>query len=171
MNREKLIDRLLEKRGAFFVSFIAETAPDMRKRNNPYRDAIKRVHVAGMLNWIYANSVNNQRVREGNHRFFTPKPRQWGRRLRRDDGTYTPFVVHEKDGKLNYYLELRVQRYLREEYFLDGERIEKKLLEPFLRENDPVGRQGVNNPIMLRDYYVGNIKSIIMDYQRIDLAA
>ena len=130
MNRSELISVLMEKRGAFFVSLIAETIPKLRKTGNPYKDVTKLVNVLGQLNWIYSNSVNNQRAREGNDDFFVPVKRVWGERLRREDKTYTPFVIHK--GK--YYLELKIQKYLSEQYFSDGKEIEKRLLEPFLYE-------------------------------------
>lgn len=167
MNQSDLIATLMAKRGAFVVSLIAETIPKVRKTGNPYKDVTKVVNVLGMLNWIYANSVNNQRAREGNEEFFVPHRRAWGERLRRDDKTYTPFVVHK--GK--HYLELKVQRYISEQYFSDGKEVEKSLLEPFLYERDDSGRQDVIQPIILRDYEVGNIKSIVMDGGEVRIAA
>jgi hypothetical protein len=166
MTRDQLVDTLRDRRGAFFVTVTAETDPRMRKTGNPYVGAVKRSVVNGLLNWIYENAVNRQRIREnqpfdgaGEVEHFTPHPRKWGTRLKRADGTITPLVEH----KGQFYLELKVERSLGHEYRLAGKVLDRSLVEPFLPDREEGARQEVENPVILRDYSVENVQQITMD--------
>lgn len=166
MTRDDLVSALRDRRGAFFVTLTAETDPRMRKTGNPYVGAVKRSVVNGLLNWIYGNAVNNQRVREnqpldaaGEVEHFTPEPRKWGTRIIRADGTVTPLVEH----KGRFYLELKVERSLGYEYRLGGTVIDPAVVEPFLPERTEGARQEVDRPVILRDYSIESIQQIVLD--------
>lgn len=157
---DKLCESLIFGRaGCQAVTIVAATVPTMRKTGNPFYDRetktfsiLKRSRTNGLINWIYQNSVNNQRLREGLEPDFEPEPRQWGKRIRG-----TPFVVH--DGKI--YLELKVQKSLEHGYFsTDGKPIHESEIRPFLSEKAEGLRQGVDNPVILRDYRINNIEQI-----------
>lgn len=150
MNRQQFIDCLKSLRGSTIVSFVAETIPAMRKTNNPYFGrVIKRSRVVGMLGWIYENSVNAQRAREGSPVDFESAPRKWGQRV-----TGTPLVEH--GGK--WYLEVKVQSARSPEYYCDGGPIDREVIAEYLKSADDHGRQELNRPVILRDYAVESIQ-------------
>lgn len=135
---------------------------------NPYRGKVHKVaHVNGVINWRYANAVNNQRMREGqptddegNVEHFEALPRKWGQRISRDDGTITPLVEH----KGRHYLELKVERSLGHEY-RDGEGnvYDDETINPWLRKRSKSARQMTDKEIILRDYALDSINEIRMD--------
>lgn len=166
MTRDDLVSVMQDRRGAFFTTIVAETAPPVRKTNNPHPNVKKISRVNGMLNWIYENSVNRQRTKEnqpldanGDVEHFVAKPRKWGQRVRRDDGSVTPLV--ENKGK--HYLELKVERSLGYEYRDNGQTIDPSVIEPFLPKREEGARQEVDDPVILRDYSVENIQQITID--------
>ena len=115
MTRSDLVEKMKGRKGAFFVTIVAETDPRLLKTDNPYVGTTKISRVNGLLNWIYENAVNNQRFREnqpldnnGEVEQFTALPRKWGVRVKREDGTVTPLVEHKE----KQYLELKVQQAL-----------------------------------------------------------
>lgn len=166
----QLVKDLLKKKGAYPVTIVSVTQEhNLRASNdegkNPYWAAhkagrlLKRSEVNGMLNWSYGNSVNNQRVREGQPlledgihiEHFEPLPRSWGERVPK-----TPFVRH----KGQVYIEMKVQKSLNWRYELDGEPIDKELILPYVAKKKESARQRVDNPIILRDYKLENILEI-----------
>ena len=177
---KQLTDKLDAIRGAEFVTITARTEPKMVKKHretgepNPYIGTRKISKVNGMVNWCYGQSVNNQRIREGNSEHFFPEPRKWGQRRCIDaegqpvyDRTasvrLSPFVDH----KQAIYLELKVQNALEHRYEApDGTVLTDEQVAPYLpikRE----GRQGVEREVILRDYTLDkdgmcNILSITM---------
>ena len=166
ISKTQLIDRLMNLRGAKFATIVAETDPRMRKTGNPFVGATKISRVNGVVNWIYQNSVNNQRVREnqpldnaGEVEYFEPEPRRWGTRLKHDTGHVAPLVEHK--GK--HYLELKVERSLGHEYRLNGQTLDPQDVAEFLPERKESARQRVDNPVILRDYSLDNIKTITID--------
>lgn len=153
---------LASRKGTSFVTIVAVTDPRMRKRDNPYAGRVqKRSTVNGAIGWIYQNSVNRERVREELEADFESFPRKWGERIKG-----TPFVEHK--GKT--YLELKVEKSISTEYLLDGEVIDKSVIEEWLPKRKPEGeRQQVENPVILRDYDLSNIKEISFDGMRIQV--
>lgn len=147
---------LASRKGTSFVTIVALTDPRMRKRGNPYIERVlKRSTVNGAIGWIYQNSVNRERARENLEPDFEAFPRKWGQRIKG-----TPFVEHK--GKT--YLELKVERAISTEYLLDGEVVDKSVIEEWLPKRKPEGeRQEVDRPIILRDYDLANIKAITFD--------
>ena len=169
-----LVSVLSTRKGAFFATIVAETEPAMRKTGNPFVGATKISSVNGLLNWIYQNSVNNQRAREnqpldaqGEVEHFTPVSRKWGKRIVRQDGSVTPLVEHNGQ----FYLELKIQKSLGHEYRLGSLTIDSKDIEPFLPQRTEGARQMVDNPVILRDYRIDNIRQITMDGTVYDVVA
>ena len=166
MTKTDLVEVLMSRKGAFFGTIVAETDPRMKKTDNPYVGATKISRVNGLLNWIYENAVNRQRCREnqplddiGEVEHFEAHPRKWGVRLRREDGSITPLVEH----KGSFYLELKVEKSLGYEYRKDGVTLDPKEVEQYLPKRKEGARQQVDNPVILRDYCIDNIKQITMD--------
>jgi|MDTC01.1.fsa_nt_gb hypothetical protein len=154
----ELKSALTSRKGASFVTLLAETVPAMRKTNNPFLDRVtKRSRVNGAIGWIYPNGVNRQRIREGGEPDFEAFPRKWGERIKG-----TPFVEHK--GKT--YLELKVENVLGTEWFLDGEPIspeDREAVNAFIPTKVEGARQQVENPVILRDYNLANIREITFD--------
>jgi hypothetical protein len=185
ITRTELREQLMERRGASMVSIVSETEPKMYAKRkpsqlssdalagvtdipNPYRGKVHKIsHVNGVINWRYANAVNNQRAREGqptdeegNVEHFEALPRKWGQRLQRDDGTVTPLVEH----KGRHYLELKVERSLGHEYRDEsGEVVPQDDIAPWLYPHRKSARQQTDKEIILRDYALDNIKQVRMD--------
>ena len=161
ITRDELIEALgLPGRGAQPVTIVTETDSRMVKKHrqtgdpNPYLGrVVKRSRVNGMVNWVYANSVNRQRGREGEEQDFTPEPRKWGERV-----AGTPFVAHK--GAL--YLELKVERAVEEPVYLcDGQEIDRAQIAAYLpKRRSNAGHQGVEQEVILRDYRVDSIREI-----------
>ena len=168
ISKFKLIKSLLSRKAsAFPATIVARTKENSlrAKRDgveNPYWTAhkegrlVKVSRVNGFLNWIYANSVNRQRDREGHTEEFTAEPRKWGERVKG-----TPFVRHtNKAGERKVYLELKVENSLDSWYELDGEKIDRNLIVPFLAPRKESARQETEKPIICRDYSLDNVVSI-----------
>lgn len=174
ITRDELREQLSTRKGASMVSIVSTTEPAWRAKHaetgepNPLRGEVHKIsHVNGVINWRYANAVNNQRVREeqplddeGNVEHFEALPRKWGQRISRDDGTITPLVEH----KGRHYLELKVERSLGHEYRkADGSTLTDEEVHPWLRKRSKSTRQGTDKEIILRDYALDSINEIRMD--------
>ena len=144
---------LASRKGTQFITIVAVTDPRMRKRDNPYIGRVqKRSTVNGAIGWIYQNSVNRERAREDLQPDFEAFPRKWGERI-----SGTPFVEH----KGSTYLEMKVERVISTEYLLDGEPVDRSVIEEWLPKHKSEGaRQEVERPVILRDYNLPNITSI-----------
>ena len=155
---EEFEQRLLDVKGAKVVTIIGRTVPDMRKTGNPYVGRVRKVsRCNGMINWIYQNAVNNQRLRENKEPDFEPKPRRWGVRL-----NGTPLVVHTKNKpkEIIKYLEFRALTHLQTQYFLDNAPIEKELIAEWLPPAKDNPRQDLDKEVILRDYMLCNVRQI-----------
>ena len=106
----------------------------------------------------YANSLDNQAVREGKQIDFDVKPRKWGTRIKG-----TPLVEHtKKDGSYHLYLEAKVEKVNSTKYVLaDGTEIAKdEFAEYMTPPSAPSTTQdGLDKEIILRDYALENIVS------------
>ena len=166
----ELDDLLSIRKSAQIVTFTAITVPEVNKfikdelvvkgkSPNPYYGRLlKHARVNGMINWVYANSVNNQRAREGLEPDFVPEPRKWGQRIPK-----SPYVIHTPKGSTErkFYLELKGEKVLFVNWLCDGKPIEYDTVKPYLPARKEEGaRQGVEKKIYLRDYELCNIKSI-----------
>ena len=163
LTRQQLIDKLSQKRGATFVTVTTRTVPSMRKTGNPFVGKVFKISKVNGTAWhIYANSVNNQREREGSVAAnFEALPRVWGTRI-----SQTSLVEH----KGNFYLELKVESSLGHRYVnsagkdLTPDEVER--LKPFLSKPRQAATQQTEKEIILRDYRIENIIAIAMDSQK-----
>lgn len=147
-----LMDSLQEHKGTQFVTIVAKTQPKLSK--NPLGPIFKVSRVNICVNWNYRNSVNLQRMREGNEDTFVPKPRPWGTRL-----PNSPFVEHK--GEL--YLEAKVEKSLDYRYEnANGDIIENSIVNPYLPQRKQSSTQQTEKEIIIRDYIVENIIGITM---------
>ncbi len=165
---EELGNLLYNQVGATFVTILAYTEPDtVGGKACPVKGVRKLALVNGVINWSYENAVNKQRLREGQPadengavEYFEPAARRWGTRLHKKIGEktlLTPLVEHKGE---RHSLELKVERSLRYNYYLDGKHIAKDKVEPHLRPRSEGKRQQVENPVILRDYKLCNVKAI-----------
>ena len=163
---QELTNLLDSRRGAEFVTITARVDARLVKKHretgepNPYAGATKVSRVNGCINWCYGQSVNNQRIREGNGEHFFPEPRRWGQRRfinaagesvydRSASVRLSPFVDH----KQAVYLELKVQNALEHQYEApDGSPLTDEQVAPYLPARSNSSRQEVENPVILRDY-------------------
>ena len=153
---------LLNIRGAKIVTITTKTEPDMPKRNNPYHGILEKIsRINGIINFIYSNSVNAQRDREGHPEEFVAQPRKWGTRLFRLDGTITPLVEHNGQ----FYLEFKVERALGHQYLRrdNGVAVPDEEIRPYLRQHERTSTQGTEKEIILRDYRLSSIVSLTLD--------
>ena len=139
-------------RRATFVSVVMDTEPQLvGGKSSPFHGRVKKISkVNAIINFIYENSVNNQRAREGNPEEFKAEPRKWGTRV-----TGTPLVRH----KDQYYLECKVEKVLSSFFLVDGMPRDRSELEGAIRQSGE-GRQGVESPVILRDVSLLNIREI-----------
>lgn len=142
------------------VSLESETVPPLRK-GAPWADLRKRSFTNGVINFIYSNSVNNQRIREGqpldregNIEIFYAIERTWGRRLRG-----TPLVAYRD----KLYLEVKIQKVLHNIFLVSNSQIATELVNPWLRRKTESGRQQVDKPVILRDFALESLRSITVN--------
>ncbi len=154
INVSQLFEVLNEIKGAKFATIVTETEPKMKKTGNPFLNSniIKKSEVNITLNFIYENSVNNQRKKEGNTEEFHAKPRQWGSRIPK-----TSFVIH----KGSIYVEAKINAKPKEvRYFSNGKLMNEaqvELLKPFLPTSNSSSRQEVEKEVIVRDFKLENI--------------
>lgn len=164
IHRHELVDLLLSQRGAFPATIEAVTEVRLPKKS-PLFGTRKVARVNGIFNFLYESAVNRQREREGqpldssgNPEPFQAAPRQWGERIRREDGTVTPLVRH----KDRYYLEMKVEKSLGHSYHLHNAILDNKEIEELLGKKEEGGRQEVASPVLVRDYSIDSIRTIRM---------
>ena len=161
IDESQLVAMLRANKGANFVTVVTKTDPKMRKTGNPFVGKMFKVsRVNCMIGWSYANSVNNQRQREGNTDVFVAEPRKWGTRI---DGT--PLIEH----KGQFYVELKVEKSLDAKYIgLDGKELDAATLadaREFFSKPRRAATQQTDKEIILRDYKVASIVAITMNKQ------
>jgi hypothetical protein len=148
------------------VSFAAKTIPPMRKTKNPYLGRIYKIsRVNGIIGiWVYANSVNNQRLRENSVADFEALERCWGKRI-----PYSPFV--EYNGFL--YLETKVQK-SSSAIYVDGKLASRKQMEHIskflLRKEGESRRQQLIKEVVLRDYRMDHITHLQLEGQLLEIS-
>ena len=148
------VDGLVElfnvRHGARFATIIAKTTPELLP-GAP--NVVKVSKVLVIVHWNYANSVNNQRVRDGLAPDFKPQPRKWGNRL---DDSALVFHTNKKTGEGRYYLETKVEKSLETHYFdtATGAEVPADIVKPFLKPRKP------DNGIIIRDYPLDTIESL-----------
>jgi len=170
--------------GATFVTILAYTKPDfVGGQKCPVANVRKLAAVNGVINWSYEKSVNRQRLREGQPadqdgavEYFMPELRKWGVRLfdkakrrlmptvaKGDGPTRTQEELDaaiERGETIKTYLELKFQKSLGYSYWENGTKVANEVVNPHLRQKTEGRRQEVDNPVILRDYTLENIRAI-----------
>lgn len=158
LTKSELIKMVGDIKGATFVTFVAETKA--RTIAGCKQEIRKRSKVNGMINFIYENSVNNQREREGKEKDFEAAPRAWGTHE-------TKAIISHKD---KTYLNIKVERTVEEpEYFSGGERLQKAIADQLIYRAKESSRQGTEKTTIVRTYEVGNIKRITINGETYDI--
>jgi hypothetical protein len=159
ITRQRLINMFAAMRGAKMCTIITNTEPRMRKTNNPYAGLVtKRCRMNITVGFIYTNSVNKARGKEGNDQPFVASERKWGQKV-----PGTPFVMH--NGAM--YVEAKPNAGKPQvEYFhkVSGEVILKETLSQWLQEpSSNAEHQGVSeeNEVIVRTYSINNITDLI----------
>lgn len=150
LTKAELVDLLSKVKGTTAVSIETTTTPKIRS-GNPFVGLKKVSKVSGMIGVIYANSVNNQRAKEGLDKDFVPESRKWGERI-----LHTPLVKH----KDKFYLEMKCQS-AKSDYFDNSGRVSIDQVKPW--EYNKTSRQGVENEVILRDFSLENITRITIN--------
>ncbi len=180
LSRDELKDILFHIRGAKPVTITARTVPKLiGGKSNPLAGMEKVATVNGIINFCYENAVNSQRAREAEEiedvELFEALPRTWGSRLFTDNNRMIPLVdkVKHDNPYLTFedvkkipteqlLLELKVQKSLEHNYYLNEEVIPNEVAEEQVYQS-PGSRQGVKKEVLLRDYYLTNIEQVVMD--------
>jgi hypothetical protein len=162
---KKIVETILSNcnKGTTTVSFISETIPSMKKRNNPFLDKVIKIsNVGGMIGFNYENSVNNQLNREGKEGNFKSQSRKWGVK----DSKF-PFIIrHTKKGETEerYYLSVKVQQTNKFPTYINvenGEEIPYESIKEFLNKSyKPSTQNNVDKEVVERDYEISNLKNI-----------
>lgn len=98
-----------------------KSVPSMRKKGNPYLDAVKISHIKGYINFNYEKEYDSEVPFE-----FKAGPRVWGVR---QEGT--PYVLHKGKKYLEVLPECDVEK---PRYFQGDIEIKPEDIEPFLKK-------------------------------------
>lgn len=156
ITKDQLVNVLKDLKGAFPIGISSLTEVKM-KAGCPYSNVYKLSRVNSFSRADYANSVNNQREREGFLNEFVAKERKWGKHI-------SPLLVEHKG---NYYAALQVLSAREPSYFFLDEKtgmkkfVSKNQLLAWLPEKKDEGlAQGLNKAIICRDYKLDNLVSV-----------
>lgn len=110
----------------------------------------------------YENMVQRRLQKEGkNPGNFQLSPRTWGERI-----PDSPFIRHEKDGVVKYYLEVIFLKAGSVEYLLDGQPIDKSQIEGLQEQGvNPDGQGGLDDKVIIRTYAIDSLTRIRIDGQ------
>ena len=168
-DKKAFVNACLQKGGHTFVACETETDKmgslnkDAKKIIN---SAICHTRMVASINKIYENAVNNEKERETLTRDFMQKERNWGKRVS------TEFVVH----KGQIYVTLFPQK-SESEYFVNGQKTDFATWESYLQPSKTSAyqkakaqeNQGVEKPVIYRDFALNSIKSISIRGNEIEL--
>jgi hypothetical protein len=156
--------------GSSFIGI--DTITDVKLRGgmkNPQQGRVqKRMTGASVMVFqnnksnAYENMVHRRLVQEGkNPTSFQLSPRTWGERI-----PNSPFIRHEKNGVVKYYLEVIFLKAGTVEYLLDGNVVDKSVIDG-LQENDPNpdGQGGLDNKVIIRTYAIDSLTKLRVDKQ------
>jgi hypothetical protein len=118
-----------------------------KSKLNPYLGAQKKSVQIVMLAPEYERAVNDQLQSEGKEENFTSQSRTWGTNI--GNG------LVEHSGK--FYVSYMPVEHVSTEYLLDGEPIQKSLLEEFIPAVKSSGNQGTDSVVIFRSVQVSNI--------------
>ena len=168
ISQSQLRQIIEETKGATFAQVICVTDPKLKKTNNPFyvdgKCVVVKENVLNVtINFIYANSVNNQRAREGKETTFTPHPRKWGVRV-----PNSSLVEHNG----TTYLECRVNNVKSTQYIdtRTGNVVPFEDIQEFLPSKSSSSTQGTSKEIIVRDFKLSSIKQINLNKEQYKVA-
>lgn len=152
VTRQQLVDVLKARRRADVVTIVAENSPRLRKTGNPFSGRVRKVsRLNGVIGFDYENVVNRQRARHGDPEAFEAQPRTWGQRV-----ANTPLVEHNGQ----FYLEVKVERTLACQFFIDGKPVDAAVVKPWLlNQRADATNQGERRIVPL-DFRLTSIRQI-----------
>jgi len=155
VNKMELVRALMQLTSATPATFVAITEVKLNK-SNPYFGRIQKKQRSNVfVNFDYENSINKALIKEGKTPDFKAKPRAWGNRI-----PNTPLILH----KNQYYLEARFLKHEPTvEYFLDGDAIEKEMIEDHLPKVTESKQHGLEEAIIIRDFKIDSIHEITVN--------
>ena len=155
ITQRQLINKLFEIDRPIPIAFTALTTPKV-KAGCPY-DVRKLCRVQAFIAFNYEKSVNRQAAREGKPENFQVSERKWGERL-------GPVLVKHGD---KFYISAKVERKSAPLYFavIKGRlrTLLKSQITPFLVPEPESTAQGLDKPVVFRNYSLENIKQISMN--------
>lgn len=161
MNKEQIIFNAINDGGsATFATIIANVEQKMLKTGNPLRDAVvtKLVDYKFMLNAVYQNAVNNQRIREGKEADFEAKSNWHEKVYDSKNGA----IVCNKNKRENTYLSGIVQNAETLKYFVNGIEATPEQIEVIkqFKQKSSAKNQGLENEITFRTIKIEGIKEV-----------
>lgn len=103
VSQQEMINILLSRKGAFFLSFVAITDARPIKNNrvtkqpNPWKEIAKIAKVNGVLNFYYEEGVLRRLEKEGKNPSDFRRGGSYHQPIFTDDGRLTPFCIHKAD--------------------------------------------------------------------------
>lgn len=136
-------------KGAKIATIITETTPDLKKRNNPFDNVMKRTTMNVLFNFNYRKALDKALVAAGE----APSNRPAGKRAWGEKVPNSPFIMH----KGHMYLEVKNNgRASKVEWFVDGEAIASAQIEPWLPAKQ-------KQEVPMCDVRIENIKELRVD--------
>lgn len=159
--KEQIIFDVINDGGsATFATIIANVEQKMVKTNNPLRDAkvTKLVDYKFLLNAVYSNAVNNQRMREGKEADFQAQ-KNWHEKVY---DSKNGAIVRNIKSPENTYLSGIVKSAETINYFVDGKKAteaEIEIIKQF-KQKSSAKNQGLENEITFRTIKIEGIKEV-----------
>lgn len=145
---------------AIIVAIVSQTMQSL-KSGCPYKKGqiTKKVTYTVGLNGVYANAVNNQRVREGKCADFVPKEAWFTRVFDTNNGS----IVAKKSDETCLYLFFACKSAETHEYYIDGKLAnddETATIKKFKAVQSKSASQGLDTDIIVRTVAIENINSV-----------
>jgi hypothetical protein len=161
MNKEQIIFNAINDGGsATFATIIANVEQKMIKTGNPLRKAniTKLVNYKFLLNAVYQNAVNNQRIRESKDANFVAKGNWHEKVYDSKNGA----IVRNKTNHDNKYLSGIVENAEVLKYFVDNRKAtaeEIAIIKQF-KQKSSAKNQGLENEVIFRTIKIEGIKEV-----------
>ncbi len=163
ITKSQLTQLFLDVESATMISLSTETIPDMRVKGNPFRDdVIKCTEINGVYMWDYETAVNRRLMKEGGKPTFKVQARAWGKLV---DGTGMVHHIDKKNAE-HWYVQLKAQHCM-DVMYIHRDRNpftqeEVEILKTFIPEREEGVNQGLDVPVVIRDYAIDSIREARM---------
>jgi hypothetical protein len=161
ITRAKLVKKLLELRGATFVTVTVTTDSRCKKTGNPYGKVLKTVTVNCQVNFHYDRAVITQLEKEGKDESEFEKGESWHEPYK-VDGKLTPLAL-KKGETVPGYLRVRHLLTVGEPIYtqaVGGSEVAVALVRPFLPARSTYSNQGADDPIRFLTYSLESVRFI-----------